>query len=66
MKSVKTEKRARLKSAVLHALMMVSIEGPDIDAVDLNGGSGRMEDAWHQKKGSRDIGNIWGGTQTLT
>ncbi|KAH3704921.1 hypothetical protein DPMN_080006 [Dreissena polymorpha] len=55
MKRVKTEKRARLKSAVLHALMMVSIEGTDFEAVDLNGGSGGMVDAWHQEKPLRTI-----------
>ncbi|KAH3755317.1 hypothetical protein DPMN_190008 [Dreissena polymorpha] len=46
MNMVKTEDRARLKSAVLHALMMISIKGPDIEAVDF----GRIVDAWHQEK----------------
>ncbi|KAH3720100.1 hypothetical protein DPMN_062993 [Dreissena polymorpha] len=41
-KRIKTENRARMKSAVLNALMMVSIEGPDIEAVDF----GEMVDAW--------------------
>ncbi|KAH3700805.1 hypothetical protein DPMN_075785 [Dreissena polymorpha] len=40
------ENRARLKSAVLIALMMVSIKGPDIVVVDF----GKMMDAWHQEK----------------
>ncbi|KAH3844439.1 hypothetical protein DPMN_086697 [Dreissena polymorpha] len=43
---VKTEDSSRLKSAVLNALVMVSIEGPDNEAVGL----GRMVDAWHQEK----------------
>ncbi|KAH3808763.1 hypothetical protein DPMN_137121 [Dreissena polymorpha] len=51
MKRVKTENRTRLKSAVHNALMMVSIEWPDIEAVDF----GRMLDAWHQVKPRKTV-----------
>jgi len=51
MKRIKTENRARMKSAVLNALMTVSIEGPDIEAVDF----GKMVDAWHQEKPRRTV-----------
>ncbi|KAH3734953.1 hypothetical protein DPMN_041413 [Dreissena polymorpha] len=51
MKRIKTENRSRMKSAVLNALMSVSIEGPDIEAVDF----GKMVDAWHQEKPRRTV-----------
>ncbi len=51
LKRIKTENRACMKSAVLNALMTVSIEGPDIEAVDF----GKMVDAWHQEKTRRAV-----------
>ncbi|KAH3820196.1 hypothetical protein DPMN_121940 [Dreissena polymorpha] len=49
MERVKTENRSRLKSVVFKALMIVSIEEPDMKKVDF----GRMVDAWHQDKPRR-------------
>ncbi|KAH3837555.1 hypothetical protein DPMN_110948 [Dreissena polymorpha] len=49
MKSVKTENRSRLKSAVHNDLIIVSIEKPEMEAVDFEG----IVDVWKQDKPRR-------------
>ncbi|XP_060604652.1 uncharacterized protein LOC132757397, partial [Ruditapes philippinarum] len=49
MKRIKLEKRASLKSTVLNALMMLSMEGPPLEAVDFS----EMVDTWYKEKPRR-------------
>lgn len=49
MKRIKLENCASLKSTVLNALMMVSMEGPPLEAVDFS----EMVDTWYKEKPRR-------------
>ncbi|KAH3778490.1 hypothetical protein DPMN_179950 [Dreissena polymorpha] len=51
MKSLKTENRSRLESAVPNDLIIVSIEKPEMEAVDFEG----MVDVWEQDKPRRTV-----------